>query len=126
MNAKELVKFLEDNDVTASQIAYEDIPQDLEDTVGPVVKILDDRLGRDRDISYYVMYFPKHDAYIGVTGYYTSDDGSTLEDYAAVYPTIVVSVDFDEEKSESDLAISRIVSDAENLINEIHERARNN
>ena len=76
MNSEELVKFLQDNDIEASEIAYNDIPLDLEEAIGPIVEILHDRLGRDRDISYYVMYFPKHDAYVGVSGYYSSEEGT--------------------------------------------------
>ena len=54
--------------------------------LGTYKRVHKDRIGDDKDITETVYYFVDHDCFIKFTGWYSSYEGTTYEDWAEVIP----------------------------------------
>lgn len=93
MTYQEILEIIKDNGVSVSHFAYEsslDIPLDFKGTDSEYeeslglgeIKEVDQHGGEGMGSDWYsIKYFPKHDVYVKVEGWYESYNGTDFEDW---------------------------------------------
>lgn len=80
MTAEEIIEILKKYEVRVEDFAYDDIQEDLEDTIKVETgewKEINQYGGEGQgDTWYSIKHFPKHNVYIKVSGYYSSYNGT--------------------------------------------------
>ncbi len=87
LSFKEIASVFEELELRESDIAWMEFDEDAtfttedgqEIALGPFKEVYREREGSDKDQAVCVIYSEKHDVYIGVDGYYSSNDGSTYD-----------------------------------------------
>lgn len=102
-----LLKLMKEHDVSTSDLAFNNVEESFKET-------LEDRLGKleyvieaertegsgDYDGAQSVLFFPAHNVYISIEGYYTSNDGCDFNgaDVFIVEPKEIVTTVFVPKK----------------------------
>jgi hypothetical protein len=86
LTAKQIIEVLELKGVSPEDFGHDNYDEE-ELGLGKMEEVHNEREGSDFDCIVKVVYFKDHDVYISVSGYYSSQEGSTFDgDFAEVKP----------------------------------------
>lgn len=99
MTFEEIKKAIEDNNITLEQFAYGDFGTGRDNFITEVgtSKEVERYGGEDKGSEWYsVRYFPEHNVYIRLDGYYSSYNGADFEgsELIEVFPTKVTRLEY--------------------------------